>query len=63
MAADDLDFLQVLLTRLQVGERALLSGGERSAHVRADTPVECLALTAARLRQLELKLERPALEG
>ncbi len=51
--------LSTLSAGMSLGERALLSGGERSAHVRADTPVECLTLTAARFRQLEL--ERPAL--
>jgi glutaminase len=42
-----------------LGERALLTGGLRSADVRADTPVESWALDAAEFTVLEL--ERPAL--
>jgi len=51
--------LSTLTAGMSFGELALLAGGVRSAHVRADTPVECCVLAAARFAQLER--ERPAL--
>ena len=41
------------------GETALLAGGVRSAHVRADTEVDCCTLSAADFARLET--ERPSL--
>ncbi len=51
--------LSTLSAGMCLGERALLSGGLRSADVRADTPVETWALDATEFSVLER--ERPAL--
>ncbi len=51
--------LATLTAGMAFGESALLSGGKRTAHVHADTEVDCLTLdTAAFLR---LEQERPTL--
>lgn len=51
--------LSTLSAGMCLGERALLSGGLRSADVRADTPVESWALDATEFSALER--DRPAL--
>ena len=51
--------LSTLSPGMCFGESALLTGGVRSADVRADSPVECWTLTAASLSTLET--ERPRL--
>ena len=51
--------LATLSAGMVFGEAALLEGGQRSADVRADTPVACAVLPLAALRQAEA--ERPAL--
>lgn len=51
--------LSTLVAGMSFGELALISGGERSADVRADTAVDCVTLGAAAFARLEL--EQPAL--
>jgi len=51
--------LSTLVAGMSFGELALLSGGPRSADVRADTAVDCLVLAADQMARLET--ERPAL--
>ncbi len=51
--------LATLSAGMAFGESALISGGRRSADVNADTPVDCLTLSAAAFARLEA--ERPAL--
>ncbi len=51
--------LSTLSAGMSFGEMALLDGGVRSASARADTPVECAALSAQDFARLER--ERPAL--
>ena len=51
--------LSTLSAGMSFGELALLTGGVRSAHVRADTAVVCAALSVQALARLES--ERPGL--
>jgi len=51
--------LATLSAGMAFGELALITGGRRTADVRADTPVECATLDAATFARLER--ERPAL--
>ena len=51
--------LSTLVAGMAFGELGLLAGGRRTADVRADTPVECLALDRALFARVEQ--ERPAL--
>jgi len=51
--------LATLTAGMAFGEAALLSGGRRTAHVNADTEVECLTLDAGAFARLEQ--ERPAM--
>lgn len=51
--------LSTLTAGMCFGELALVSGGTRSADVRADTPVECFTLDTASFHAMER--ERPAL--
>ncbi len=51
--------LSTLTAGMSFGELAFVTGGLRSADVRADTPVECLALDRATFAAMER--ERPAL--
>jgi glutaminase len=51
--------LSTLTAGMSFGELAFMTGGRRSADVRADTPVECLTLDSATFARLER--ERPAL--
>jgi glutaminase len=51
--------LSTLSAGMGFGEAALLSGGVRTADVRADTTVECFVLTVAAFQALEH--ERPGL--
>jgi len=51
--------LATLSGGMAFGELALITGGRRTADVRADTPVECATLDAATFARLER--ERPAL--
>ncbi|MFO1272156.1 MAG: glutaminase A [Rubrivivax sp.] len=51
--------LSTLTAGMSFGELAFVTGGRRSADVRADTPVECLALDRATFAAMER--ERPAL--
>ncbi|HUG26263.1 glutaminase A [Piscinibacter sp.] len=51
--------LSTLTSGMSFGEMALVSGGQRSADIRADTAVECFVLRAGTFQALEH--ERPAL--
>lgn len=51
--------LSTLVAGMAFGELALISGGARSADVRADTEVDCVTLAAAAFAELEA--EQPAL--
>lgn len=53
--------LSTLSAGMSFGEAALMPGAVRTAHVRADTPLECLKLAAATLAQLETDHPRLAL--